>query len=127
MKATAIPLSALAEESARRAAEGWRLVTATCVPLSGGELDLIYHFDKDLCMEQVRVTVARDTQLPSLTPDHAGAYLVENEMQDQFGLRFAGLAPDFGGCLLLEPEMRLSPLAAYSVTGTAPAPGKEGE
>jgi len=115
MIAQTIDLPGLADESARRAADGWRLVTVTCVPLPDTNLDLIYHFDKNLTMEQVRLTVPRGTTLPSLTPDHPGAYMVENEMQDQFGLRFTGLAPDFGGHMLLEPEARLSPLAAYSV------------
>ncbi|BCS89918.1 NADH-quinone oxidoreductase subunit C [Pseudodesulfovibrio sediminis] len=115
MNAETISLSELGAESARRATEGWRLVTATCVPLKDGDIDLIYHFDRDLVMEQVRLTVARDAELPSLNPDHPGAYLVENEIQDQFGLRFSGLTPDFGGQMFLEPEARLSPMAAYTV------------
>ncbi|MBU1247380.1 MAG: NADH-quinone oxidoreductase subunit C [Proteobacteria bacterium] len=122
MKATTIFRTELSAESLRRASGGWRLVTATCVPLKDGDLDLIYHFDKNLVMEQVRFTVPRGSVLPSLTQDHPGAYLVENEMQDQFGLRFTGLAPDFGGHMFLEPEARLSPLAAYTI-----APKKEEE
>jgi hypothetical protein len=117
-----ITLKELPAEAARRAAQGWRFVTATCVPLPDGGIDLLYHFDRELALEQVRLTVACGAEVPSITPDHPGAYLVENEIQGQFGLRFSGLAPDFGGSLLLEPGQRLSPLASCEVREAKPKP-----
>ena len=130
MNATPVTLADLPDEAARRKERGWRLVTVTCVPVPDGNLDLLYHFDRDLVLEHLRLTVERGAEVPSLTPVHPGAYLVENEIQDQFGLRFAGLAPDFQGGLMLEPEVRLSPLAAYTATpppAAPPVPTKEGE
>lgn len=117
MNAAIITMQDLPAEAMSRAAKGWRLVTLTCVPLAGeGEgLDLLYHFDKDLLMEQVRLTVPRGAEVPSITGSHPGAYLVENEIQDQFGLRFSGLAPNFEGALLLQPGQRLSPLATFNI------------
>lgn len=129
MNARAVTLETLVREAAAYKENGWRLVTMTCAPLADGRLDLLYHFDKDLTLEHLRLTVERGAEVPSLCPVHAAAYLVENEVQDQFGLTFAGLAPDFRGGLMLEPEVRLSPLAAYSVKtpGTGSETGKEGE
>lgn len=110
-----LALQDLAGEAARRKEQGWRLVTISCVPRTDGQVDLLYHFDKDLVMETLGLQVPGRSRLPSLAPVYPGAYLVENEIQDQFGLVFDGLTPDFKGGLLLQPEARLSPLAAYSV------------
>ncbi len=115
MNARQVTLETLVREAAQYKEAGFRLVTMTCAPLSDGRLDLLYHFDKDLVMEHLRLTVDRGVEVPSLCAMHEGAYLVENEIQDQFGPRFTGLAPDFGGGLMLEPKVRLSPLAAYTV------------
>jgi Ni,Fe-hydrogenase III component G len=38
------------------------------------------------------LTVPKDTLVPSISPVYFAAFLVENEIQDLFGIRFQGLA-----------------------------------
>ncbi len=81
--------------------QGYRFVAITCVGVKEGRVELLYHFDRDLQLTHLRLTAA-DRPLPSITPVFAAAYLAENEIQDQFGLTFVGLDPDYGGSLYLE-------------------------
>ncbi|MFZ5764416.1 MAG: NADH-quinone oxidoreductase subunit C [Thermodesulfobacteriota bacterium] len=81
---------------------GFRLVAVTCVGVTDGRAELLYHFDRDLHLIHLRLAADAARPLPSITPVFAAAYLAENEIQDQFGLTFAGLDPDYGGSLYLE-------------------------
>ena len=137
LDAPAVALAGLLDEARRRKAEGWRLVTLTCVENAAPAdeaadkavdeaaptLDILYHFDKGLTLEHRRLTVARGDAPPSLTGVWACAFLAENEIQDQFGVRFQGLTPDFEGRLYLEPAVRLSPMCRGSLTQAKPKEG----
>ena len=61
--------------------------------------DILYHFDKNLQMAHLRLTVTKDTPIPSITPVFLAAFLVENEIQDMFGLHFEGLPINFNRTL----------------------------
>lgn len=93
---------------------GYRLVTTTCVDL-GDKFDILYHFDKDLKLKNLRLTIDKGVTLPSISSIYFCAVLPENEMQDMFGLKVEGLAVDYGGKLLLGEESPLSPMAHIQV------------
>lgn len=103
-------------ETARLKAEGYRLVTLSCVEKDEAQVDILYHFDKDLQMVHLRLTVTKDTPIPSITPVFLASFLVENEIQDMFGLHFEGLPINFNQTLYLEEEVGKAPLCTYSVT-----------
>ena len=108
---------AIAAEVAKLKGEGHRFVTMTCVDLDEVNAELIYHFDKDLALSHLRMTVAKKSPVPSISGVYFAAFLVENEIQDQFGLKFDGLALDFGGTLYLDDdeEVMRTPFCKYGV------------
>jgi ech hydrogenase subunit D len=105
---------------ARKKAEGYRFVTMTCSVLSPDTVDILYHFDKSYKLEHLRLTVPRHTPLPSISDVYFAAFLVENELQDLFGLRFRGLALDYNQTLYLDPEVATAPFCKYSVNAGDP-------
>jgi len=86
--------------------KGYRLVTLTAVELDAETLDILYHFDKDLDLMHLRLTAPKNEAAPSISSVYFAAFLVENEIQDQFGIRFEGLALDYDRTLYLEEEVR---------------------
>jgi ech hydrogenase subunit D len=89
--------------------KGCRFVTITCVAADSAWAELLYHFDRELRLTHLRLTVAGDEVVPSISGIYAAAYLAENEIQDQFGLSFAGLAPDYRRTLYLQGEDSVPP------------------
>jgi ech hydrogenase subunit D len=102
-------------EVARLKAAGFRFVTMSCTILDDGNVDLLYHFDKDLEMKHLRMTVAKGSTVPSISPVYFAAVLVENEIQDLFGLHFAGLILDYGGTFYLDEEAPHMPFCSVSI------------
>jgi ech hydrogenase subunit D len=100
---------------AQKKAEGYRFVTMTCTALDQETVDILYHFDKDYKLEHLRLTVARHMPLPSISDVYFAAFLVENELQDLFGLRFRGLALDYNQTLYLDQEVAMAPFCKYTV------------
>jgi NADH:ubiquinone oxidoreductase subunit C len=94
---------------------GYRFVTATCVDLGDGNLDVIYHFDKDLELKNYRVTVKKDEEIPSISKIYLCAILVENEMKELFGLNIDNIAIDYGGHMLLSDDDLSSPMAKQQI------------
>jgi ech hydrogenase subunit D len=112
----------LVGETARLKVEGYRLVTLTCTEIDADRLDLLYHFDKDLALMHLRLTVAKSDSVPSISPVYFAALLVENEIQDLFGLRFQGLVVDYRGTLYLEEEALKTPFCRFSLRQGAADP-----
>jgi ech hydrogenase subunit D len=96
-------------------AEGYRFVTMTCNSLGPDALEVLYHFDRNLELAHLRVGIAGDAHLPSISGVFRAAFLVENEIQDLFGLHFAGLALDYHRTLYLEAEVVRAPFCQYTV------------
>jgi ech hydrogenase subunit D len=96
-------------------AEGCRLVTLSCAELDAETVDIIYHFDKDLSLKNYRLTAKKCEPVPSISDIYFAALLVENEIQDLFGLSFSGLVVDYKQTLYLEAEVRKTPFCKYSV------------
>lgn len=118
MREQVIPISldAVVGEAGKMKAEGYRLVTLSAAELDAEKVDILYHYDKNLTMKHLRLTVAKDVQVPSISPVYLAALLVENEIQDLFGVRFKGLAIDFNRTLYLEEEIKTTPLCRYTVS-----------
>ncbi len=94
--------------------KGYRLVTMSAVEDEGG-LEYIYHFDKDLEMVNFAVTVPWDESPESISGVFGSALLVENEIQDHFGVRFRNLALDFQGSFFLEEEVHKAPFCSMGI------------
>ena len=118
MREQVIPISldAVVGEAGRMKAEGYRLVTLSAAELDAEKVDILYHYDKNLTMKHLRLTVAKDVQVPSISSVYLAALLVENEIQDLFGVRFKGLAIDFNRTLYLDEEIKTTPLCRYTVS-----------
>ena len=96
----------LVGEVAKIKVAGFRLVTISCVDRDGSDAHLFYHFDKNLTMKHLSLTAPSDSPIPSISSVYWAAFLVENEIQDLFGIRFDGLAPDYERTLYLDQEVK---------------------
>ena len=99
---------------ARKKAERNRLVTMTCTAPGENEVEILYHFDRDLELSHLRLRVARGIAVPSISGVYFAAFLVENEIRDLFGVHFSGLAPDYEGTLYLDPEVAEAPFLSHA-------------
>jgi ech hydrogenase subunit D len=105
---------------AQKKAEGYRFVTMSCTALDPDMVDILYHFDKAYRLEHLRLKVPRHFPLPSISDVYFAAFLVENELQDLFGLRFQGLALDYNQTLYLDQEVATAPFCKYTVESGDP-------
>jgi ech hydrogenase subunit D len=119
---TRITLDQVVGACARKKAEGCRFVTMSCVANEADTVDIIYNFDKAFQLAHLLLSVSMQEIVPSISGVYFAAFLVENEIQDLFGLRFAGLALDYNQTLYLDPEVRRAPFCKYTVVD----PGKKG-
>ncbi len=104
-------------------AEGWRLVTATCLPRPAG-WTVIYHFERSERLCHLRVEVAPGTALPAIDEAYPAAFLVENEMHELQGLLVSGLSIDYEGRLYRDFDGREGephPAPAAAASGRSPA------
>ena len=69
-------------EVAKMKVQGYRLVTLSCMEIDETTVDILYHFDKDLELKHLRLTAAKRSPVPSISPVYFAALLVENEIQD---------------------------------------------
>jgi ech hydrogenase subunit D len=93
---------------------GYRLVTMSSVD-TGEDIEYIYHFDKNLNMVNFAISVPHGESPESISEIYGSALLVENEIQDHFGVSFTGLALDFKGSFFLEDEVQKAPFCAMSI------------
>ena len=122
MREAIIPVQAdaLVGEAAKLKVQGYRLVTLSCTELDETSIDILYHFDKDLALKHLRLTARKGEPVPSISPVYFAALLVENEIQDFFGLTFEGLVVDFKGMLYLEEEAIKTPYCRFSLRRLRP-------
>jgi len=100
--ATPITPAQLVAEVTKLKAEGYRLVTMSSVQTGQDAMEIIYHFDKDLKLKNLRLPLQKGGSIPSISGVLFTAFLVENEIKDQFGVTFDGLVLDYQGKLLNE-------------------------
>ncbi|WP_320171091.1 NADH-quinone oxidoreductase subunit C [Maridesulfovibrio sp.] len=105
-----VTLEGLVGAVSKMKSDGQRLVTFSCTNLGDGTADIIYHFDKDEVLTNLRLTVDMDKPVPSVSGVYFAALLIENEIQDQFDIKFDGLVLDFGRKLYLDDEITIIPM-----------------
>ena len=120
---TCVSREALVGEVAKLKVQGYRFVTLSCVERDEENFEIFYHFDKNLRLKHFKMSITRGLPVPSISPVYFAAFLVENEIQDLFGITFEGLVVDYERTFYLEPEMKATPFCRYSVKKT-PGTGK---
>jgi len=116
-----IGIDNLLGETAAVKMAGYRFVTLTCTAVDEDHFDLLYHFDRKLELKHLRLEITVETIVPSISPIYLAAFLVENEIQDLFGIRFSGLAIDYERTLYGEDKTRVTPFCRYTVATSRPA------
>lgn len=116
LETTEVTQETLKAEIHRLLDAGYRLETMTCVDLDENTVDLLYHFQKDLQMIHLRMKQPKSENAPTISDVVFAAFLVENEIQDQFGLCFEGLVLNFSNFLYLEEEVATTPFCKYGIT-----------
>jgi NADH:ubiquinone oxidoreductase subunit C len=74
----------------------WRFVQICGSTVPEG-VELLYSFSDGEPLENLRMVVSNGTELPSITDLYFNAFFFENETHDLFGVKFKGIAIDFGG------------------------------
>ena len=94
---------------------GFRFVSMTTVENEGGSIDLYYHFDKDYELQNLKLNVNQDIELPSISKIYLAACLVENEIQELFGVKFDGKVINYGGHFILSDSDLNSPMCSRQI------------
>lgn len=79
-----------------RKTDGWRLGQACATKVDGG-IDLLYSFDKEYKLENLKVHLKDGESVQSITNIYWGAFVYENEMQDLFGVKFENMVLNYEG------------------------------
>jgi len=87
-----------------------RFITATSID-SIDRFEIYYHFDVDLKMEHLHLTIDKDTEVPSISGIYLAAFLIENEMKELFGVKVTNIAIDYKGHLYLTEDSDPTPMA----------------
>jgi ech hydrogenase subunit D len=75
---------------------GYRL-GQICAAKAGDRFHLLYSFDKDCALTNLKLAVPDEETIPSITGVYWPAFIYENEIQDLFGFRFKHLALNYNG------------------------------
>lgn len=82
-----------------------RFAIATCNDL-GDKFEIIYHFDDELKVVNLRLQFGLDETAPSIAPVYPAAALIEMEMAELFGVKIEGAKGNF----LLTDESPKTPM-----------------
>lgn len=93
--------------------EGYRFVTTTAHK-EGDHYEITYHFDLNYSLFNIRINARQLEKLPSISPIYSGAFLIENEYQDLYGLKYENLTIDYQGRLYLTQDSPKQPLVEKS-------------
>ncbi|MCQ4635482.1 NADH-quinone oxidoreductase subunit C [Anaerovorax odorimutans] len=77
-------------------AEGYRMLQICATKVSEG-FEILYSFDKDHELTNLRVTIPEEEEVQSVTGEYWGAFIYENEMHDLFGIKIVNNELDYGG------------------------------
>jgi len=76
--------------------EGYRLIQI-CGSLKEDGIEVMYSFDKDNIAKNIKIMLAQEEKIESISGEYWPAFVYENEVHDLFGITFKHLALDFGG------------------------------
>lgn len=89
-------LSGLMDKVADYQTRGWRFTN-----LSGSsverEVELLYTFSFGQELENLKILVDNEQQVPSISSTYPNAFYFENEVSDLFGVQFTGIIIDYEG------------------------------
>jgi NADH:ubiquinone oxidoreductase subunit C len=111
-----ITIDQLLAETSKSKYQGYRFITATCADNGDDTIDVFYHYDKDYKMKNLKITVQKGEEVPSISKVFFSAALVENEMKELFGVNITDMVIDFGGHMLLSEEELDSPMLRRQIT-----------
>ena len=94
---------------------GFRFVSMTTVENEDCSIDLYYHFDKDYELQNLKLTVDKENELPSISKIYLAACFVENEIQELFGVKFDGKAINYGGHFILSDADLENPMCRNQI------------
>jgi ech hydrogenase subunit D len=94
--------------------EGFRFVTMSSAELEDS-VCVLYHFDKDLELRNLKVHVPKGTKIASVASVFSCAFLVENEIKEHFGVEFDGIPLDFQGMLYSDEEVQKTPFCTIGI------------
>lgn len=78
--------------------EGCRLVQICSTKTQDG-FELSYSFSRGYDFKVIRLQVAEDAEVPSISEVFSPAFLYENEMKDLFGIKITNITVDYKGSL----------------------------
>jgi ech hydrogenase subunit D len=98
------------QEVARYRGSGYRFVTMSCSYNPKTEkIEMFYHFDKACNKEHLKLVMDKSDSLESISSIYFAACLVENEIQEHFGIVFHNKAIDFGGRFIMAEDAPETP------------------
>lgn len=84
------------ETAVRLRNEGYRMVQICAIPATGKN-DLVYSFDKDMKLLNLKTSVPFGQSIGSITSTYWSAFVYENEIHDLFGVEFTDSQLDYKG------------------------------
>lgn len=98
-----VTLETVVEKVASLQLSGYRFVTMTTVDCDD-YFDIYYHYDKNYELYTLRLKVEKPGVVPSISKACFAALIIENEIQDLFGITFTDLVIDYEKHFLLAPD-----------------------
>ena len=95
---------------------GYRFVTMTVVD-KGEEFDIFYHFDLDYELVTYQLMLKKGDDLPSISGICFAAVIVENEIQDLFGITVKDMTIDYNKHFILAPDAPAQPFCRVPGVG----------
>ena len=114
-EAKSVTLETLRGEIKKIKEDGYRFLTMSAVDLKDEGQQILYHFDKDMVEVNLRLAFSKGDVIPSISGIYFTAVLVENEIQDMFGMTFSDLPLDYSGTFYMEGEVVKGPLCNYTI------------
>lgn len=105
-----IELSRLKHEVSSLYSLKYRFVTCSCADNRDGSFDLFYHFDKEYELFTLKIKVTKEDIIPSVSDLYFCAFLVENEMNELYGLKIKDIAIDYGGKMYMTADSAEAPM-----------------
>lgn len=93
----AVELSNLISRVGDLKADGYRLVQICGVNLDDDNYEILYSFDKNHELLNLRLDIAIGEEVESITGIYWPAFIYENEIHDLFGVQFNHSALDYQG------------------------------
>lgn len=90
----------------------YRFVTITACTNSDLSVDLIYSFEKNNQLYNLKTTVEKAGTVESITEIYLAAAFAENEIIELYGIKFSDLVLDYGGHFMLAKGAPESPFGS---------------